>query len=265
MTFTANQTIDTPTNGNLSLGGNITSANNLTKVDAGTLTLGGVDTFVGYSLNGGTNVITGNTTINGTSGHRIYLGDGSPNNGILVIQPGATFAVTGNFDDSFVIGRDGGSGTVIQNGGTFSYSPGNQPDFVVGAASNPGTRAEYDMNGGLLDLNGNNLWVGLGDNGVTDTGVVNQVSGLINNVYSLQVGAFRAFGYGVYTLSGGSTPTDQKGVGTTSGKYAINLGGGTVGAQASWSSSLNMNLTNLNGSVTFDTALKIGRESGRGA
>ena len=257
MTFSANEIIDTPTNGNLSLDGNVTSANSLTKIGAGLLKLGGVDTFAGYSLNGGTNVITGSTTINGTSGHRIYLGDGSPNNGNLVIQPGATFTVTGSFDDSFVIGRDGGSGTVIQNGGTFSYSPGNQPNFVVGAASNPGTRAEYDMNGGLLDLNGNNLWVGLGDNGVTDTGVVNQVNGLINNVSSLQVGAFRAFGYGAYTLSGGSIYIGANGIGTTSGKYAINLGGGTVGAQASWSSSLNMNLTNLNGSVTFDTALNI--------
>jgi fibronectin-binding autotransporter adhesin len=40
---------------------------------------------------------------------------------------------------------------------------------------------------------------------------------------------------------------------TTSGNYDINLGGGTVGAEASWSSSLNMNLTGSNGPVTFDT------------
>ena len=255
MTFTANETIDTPTNGNLSLGGNITSANNLFKIDAGTLTLGGVDTFDGYSLNGGTNVITGSTSINGTTGHRIYLGDGDtiPGcNGTLIIQPGATFDVTGTFDDSFVIGRDGGSGTVIQNGGTLSYNC-NQTAFVVGAASNPGTRAEYDMNGGLLDLNGANLWIGLGDGGITDTGVVNQVSGLINNVFGLQVGAVRSFGYGVYTLSGGSIYIGGNGIGTASGKYAINLGGGTVGAQATWSSSLNMNLTGSNGPVTFDT------------
>ncbi len=254
MTFTGNETIDTPSNGNLSLSGNITSANNLVKIDAGTLTFGGVDTFAGYSLNGGTNVVTGSTTINGTSGHRIYLGDGFPNNGSLVIQPAAAFTVSGNFDDSFVIGRDGGSGTVIQNGGTFTFSPGNQSALVIGAASYPGTRAEYDLNGGLLDLNGNNLLIGLGDNGVTDTGVVYQVSGVINNVLSLQVGAVTAYGYGVYTLGGGSIYIGGNGIKTASGKYAINLGGGTVGAQASWSSSLNMNLTNLNGSVTFDTA-----------
>ena len=35
--------------------------------------------------------------------------------------------------------------------------------------------------------------------------------------------------------------------------YVINLGGGTVGAEASWSSSLNMNLTGSNGPVTFNS------------
>ena len=58
---------------------------------------------------------------------------------------------------------------------------------------------------------------------------------------------------GVYTLSGGSIYIGANGITTaTSGNYDINLGGGTVGAEASWSSPLNMNLTNLNGSVTFD-------------
>ena len=83
------------------------------------------------------------------------------------------------------------------------------------------------------------------------TGVVNQVSGVITNVNNLWVG----FGNGlaVYTLSGGSIYIGANGITTTtSGTYDINLGGGTVGAEASWSSPLNMNLTNLNGSVTFD-------------
>lgn len=38
------------------------------------------------------------------------------------------------------------------------------------------------------------------------------------------------------------------------GSYQINLGGGTVAAQAGWSSSLNMNLTGINGPVTFSPA-----------
>jgi autotransporter-associated beta strand protein len=255
MAWLADQTIDTPTNGNLSLGGNIASANALTKIDGGTLTLGGYDGFSSYYLNGGTNVITGTTTINGIgSGSRFYVGNASTNyNGTIVIPPGAALNVTGTFGDALVIGRNGGSGRVIQNGGTFSYNC-NESFLYVGATSETGTTAEYDMNGGLLDLNGNSLGIALGDGGITDTGVVNQTSGLINNVGGLQVGSLRAYGYGVYTLSGGSIYIGYNGITTSSGKYALNLGGGTVGAQANWSSSLNMNLTNLNGSVTFDTA-----------
>ena len=64
---------------------------------------------------------------------------------------------------------------------------------------------------------------------------------------------FGATGHGIYTLSGGSIYIDASGITTTSGNYDINLGGGTVGAETSWSSSLNMNLTGLNGSVMFDT------------
>jgi autotransporter-associated beta strand protein len=258
MTWNASETIDTPTNGNLSLGGDITSSvdTSLIKLDAGTLTLGGTNTIASWDLNGGTTTITGNTTINGDNNGRIYVGDGDAINGCsgtLIIQNGATLTINGNFADAFVIGRDSGSGTVIQNGGTFTYDADNGYLFV-GATSETGTRAEYDMNGGLLDMNGNTLGIGLGDAGVTDTGLVSQVSGVIDNVLNLQLGAVRSYGYGIYTLSGGSMYIGGGGITTTSGKYLINLGGGTLGAYQSWSSPLNMNLTNLNGSVTFDTA-----------
>jgi autotransporter-associated beta strand protein len=254
MTFSANETINTPTNGNLVLGGNITSANNLLKLGNGTLTLGGVDSFAGYALNGGTNRITGNTTINGTSGHRVYVGDGGSTMGTLIIENGASFTINGNFDDAFVIGRDGGSGKVIQNGGTFTFAPGNQTLLLVGATSNPGTQAEYDLNGGTLDLGGFELGLGLGDNGITMTGIVNQVSGTIANVFKLDLGTIRPFGYGVYNLSGGSITIDFGGIASDNGLYAINLGGGTVAASSSWASSLNMTLTGTNGPVTFNPA-----------
>jgi len=258
MAWNADKTIDTPANGNLSLGGDISDANNtLTKIDAGTLTLGGVDTFAGYIVNGGTNIITGNTTINGTGGSLFYLANGDAlanSSGTLVIQPGATLDVTGTFGDAFVIGRDSGSGNVIQNGGTFIFNPNASPGYLfVGATSETGTRAEYDMNGGLLDMSGHTFGVALSDHGVLTTGVVNQVSGVITNVGNLWLSSVFAAGYSVYTLSGGSLYIGAGGI-TTSGGYAINLGGGTVGAEASWSSSLNMNLTGVNGSVTFAPA-----------
>jgi fructan beta-fructosidase len=260
MALSASQTIDTPTNGNLILGGAMTSANDLTKLDAGTLVLGGINMIESLDVDGGTNTITGNTTINGNSGggnyDRLYVGDGdylSGCNGTLVIQPGAVFTITGNFNDTFVIGRDSGSGTVIQNGGTFTFNPSNNQRMLFGATGDLRTRAEYDMNGGLLNMSGWNLSVGWGNETGT-TGVVNQVAGVITNLNEIRIPTTGGgSGLGVYTLSGGSVYILGGGIVNDGPSYAINLSGGTVGAEASWSSSLNMNLTGSNGPVTFDT------------
>jgi fructan beta-fructosidase len=261
MVWRAAETIDTPTNGDLTFGGDITSSvdTSLVKLDAGTLILGGTNTIASWDLDGGTTIVTGNTTISGDGNSRIYVGNGDAFancNGELIIQNGAALTINGDFADSFVIGRDSGSGTLIQNGGTFTFSPGNPEYFFIGATSEPGTRSEFDMNDGLLNLNGNNFGIALGNSGVLSTGVVNQVGGAIANVGSLQLGALTASGYGVYNLSGGSIYIGSGGITTVSGNYAINLGRGTVGATASWASSLNMNFTGADGSVTFDTAAK---------
>jgi len=254
--------IDTPTNGNLVLGGGINSSADysLNKTDAGTLTLGGTNSIAGMGVNGGTNIITGETTINGNGdgNDRLYLGDGDFLNGCtgtLIIQPGAVLTVTGSFGDTFVIGRDSGGGTVIQNGGTFTFNPANNKVMLLCATGDTRTRAAYDMNGGLLNMSGNTLSVGWGSTLVT--GVVNQVGGVITNLNNLLIpNQSGANGLGVYTLSGGSVYMGASGITTAGGssRYAINLGGGTVGAYQSWASSLNLNLTNLSGSVTFDTA-----------
>ena len=256
LAWNADETIDTPTNGNLALDGNITtSGNNLTKIDGGTLTLGGVDSFAGYFLNGGTNIITGNTTFNGTGSSLFYLGNGNTNfDGTLVIQPGAELNITGTFGDAGVIGRNGGSGTIIQNGGTFTFNPANQSYLFVGATSEAGTRGIYDLNGGVLNMSGYTLGIALSDSGVLSTGVVNQVSGQIANLFKLDLGAVRLYGYGIYNLSGGSITIDIGGITSDSGLYALNLGGGTVAASSTWSSPLNMTLTGSNGPVTFNPA-----------
>ncbi len=239
----------------VALNPDLIAAGTVTQTGAGTLSLGGSNSLAGLIINGGTNVITGRTTINGTGSTYFFLGNANPDfNGSLVIASGATLLVTNNFADNFVIGRDGGSGTLIQNGGTFIYNPANQPYFFVGAANNAGTRSEYDMNGGMLDLKGKILSVGFGA-GVLITGVLNQASGVITNVGTLALPALQTFGYGNYTLRGGSISIGAGGIVSTSGKYDINLGGGTIAASANWTSSLKINLTGQNGPVTFDTAL----------
>lgn len=255
MAFTGDQTINLPTNGNLTLGGSIASSGILVKAGAGTLTLGGAnDSFSGFSVNGGTNIITGAATISGTGPGRFYVGDiGTV--GTLIIQPGASLSLVGAFGDAGVIGRDSGSGTIIQNGGTFSFNPNNTAYLFVGASSSAATRAEYRMNGGSLDMNNLTLALGLSANNSTlITGLVNQVSGTITNVGKLDVGAFNfGPGRGIYNLSGGSIYLGNGGIVSDSGIYNLNLGGGTVGAYQGWSSSLNLTLTGSNGPVTFDT------------
>ncbi len=253
--------IDTPANGNLTFDGAIASSADysLNKTDAGTLTLGGNNTIAGMGVNGGTNIITGNTTINGNGdgNDRLYVGDGdflNGCNGTLVIQNGAVLTVTGSFGDNCVIGRDSGSGTVIQNGGTFTFNPANISLMLICATSEAGTAAAYDMNGGLLNMSGNTLGAGYAAAGAVTTGVVNQAGGVITNLNNLELGLQQSGGLGVYTLSGGSIYIGAGGITTGTGNYAVNLGGGTVGAYASWSSPLNMSLTGSNGPVTFDTA-----------
>jgi hypothetical protein len=98
MALSTDVTIDTPTNGNLTLNGAITSGNNLFKLDAGTLTLVGTNAVESMDINDGTNIITGNTTLNGNGvGYdRSYVGNGHVGDvgaiancdGTLIIQPG---------------------------------------------------------------------------------------------------------------------------------------------------------------------------------
>jgi fructan beta-fructosidase len=126
--------------------------------------------------------------------------------------------------------------------------------MLFAATDDPRTRAEYDLNGGLLDMNGWNLSVGWGGE-TGSAGVVNQAGGVITNLNEIRIPTSGGGnGLGVYTLSGGSVYLLGGGIVNDGPNYVINLGGGTVGAEANWSSSLDMNLTGSNGPVTFDTA-----------
>ncbi len=240
----------------------VTCAGNLIKMGPGALTLGGSNVLAGLFVNGGTSVITGYTGVTGNGLTAFYLGNANPEyDGTLIIQPGATLRLTGNFADSGVIGRDGGDGTLIQKGGTFSFNPGNVNYLFVGAANNPATQARYDLNGGTLDMNNHILGLGLGA-GVVITGIVNQAGGVISNVGTLNLGALTGIGRGIYNLTGGRIQIGSGGITTSSGSYEANLGGGTIAAAANWSSALNFTLTASNGPVTFDTAGRIVTLSG---
>ncbi|MEI9962651.1 MAG: hypothetical protein WDM76_16500 [Limisphaerales bacterium] len=103
------------------------------KVNSGTLTLSGNNALSAFEVDGGTSIITGNTTVTGTGGSRTYVANGDyvgGNVGTLVIQNGATFTVNGMFADAYVVGRDGANGTITQNGGTFNFAIGQQQLYL---------------------------------------------------------------------------------------------------------------------------------------
>ena len=220
------------------------------------MTLAGTNSFKGMVVNNGTNRITGTTAVNGVGGSSFfYLADSqTARTATLVIENGGNLSVSGGFQDAAVIGRNGGVGAIVQNGGTFSFNinDGHNEFLFVGASGDPNTRAEYDMNGGVLDMNGKTLGIALGANTVV-TGLVNQASGVITNVGQLYMNPFFTQGHGIYNLTGGSIYIGSGGIISFAGStYEMNLGGGTIGAVANWSSSLNLTLTGSNGPVTFN-------------
>ena len=224
----------------------------LTKLGAGTLSLCGPDTVNSLQINGGGISAWSNLAVK-ASGGTFYLGNAdTAYSGTLTINTGATLSVTGTLGDSGVIGRDGGQGCVIQRGGLFQWGVSGTAVYV-GASSRPQTRASYAMNGGVFDMGGQVLGIGLGTATGLITGVLDQTDGVITNVGTLLVGA-SSQGTGLYALDGGTIFIGSGGIVSQSGKYGVALGGGTVAASAGWSSSLDMSLTNRNGSVTFDTA-----------
>ncbi len=156
--------------------------------------------------------------------------------------------MSGALADSWVIGRDGGSGSVIQNGGTVTYNPINHPETFIGAsATSTATVASYHMNGGTLEMSNTRLGLAIGP----ITSHLNQTGGTIN-VRHLELGSNLATGTGIYNLTGGTLNVGNGGITSFSGLYEVNLKGGTVSATANWGSPLAMKLINT---VTFDSGV----------
>jgi autotransporter-associated beta strand protein len=273
--------------GAVALNGTSTTSGNLVLgAGSGALTLGGNNTYTGSVLDsastatartfGGTSSFTGLSTINGQltftgttnftgGGSVIWFGNLSGANTSVTIEPGANISVTGNYNDSMVFGRDGGDATVVQNGGTLTFNPSNRDDAFLGAsANNPGTTPTYQMNGGLLDFSTKRLGIALGGETAGVTAVFTQTGGEVR-VRQLTLVSNFAFGDATYTLDGGSLILGTGGINSSTGNtslYTLDLGGGTVGAAADWSSSLEMTLTGVNGNTTFDTSSHTVRLSG---
>ena len=119
----------------------------------------------------------------------------------------------------------------VQSGGTNSLTGG----LYVGYSAS----GSYSLSGAGR-LTAPTEWVGYsGPGSFTQSSGTNSVTGI------LQVG-----GSGVYNLNGGML--NVAGLNQVSGG-TFNLGGGTLGATAPWTSTLNANLTGIGGAAVVDT------------
>jgi len=199
-----------------------------------------------FSINGGTVTLNSALTLNGIgTPSRFYIGDGRASSGELAIRTNAVLTVNGVLGDNIVIGRDGGIGTVSQNGGLFQAGK----TVYIGASNHRDTRARYELSDGTLNV-GQNLVIGYG-HAVLITGTLHQTGGVVTNANPITFGL--GGGHGIYTLNGGTLAVAAGGLISSSGKYDIELGGGTVLATAHWASPLDMTLTGHEFPVTFAT------------
>lgn len=201
--------------------------------------------------------MTGTSVLNSTG--QISVGRNSNTNlGKFVVDGGTVNSTATNTTDVQVqIGRGNGVGTLNIKSGTFSVI-GN------GVAGNSGGILVINSNGTTANASGTvNL------SGGTTTLKELRFNG--SNKSSGAAGADANSSAGSATLNisggtlyiGGTVQSDGSGAttaggivnrGTGTSTYAINLSGGTVGASANWSSSLNMTLGTTNGNITFKAA-----------
>jgi len=261
--------------------GNITGAGNLGTSDGGTtiingsinvdgrlLAAGGTLTLNGDASFGGTLQVQSNTTVNINSSTLNADGGISGLRGTTNINLGNGMGGTGTLEDIELGNAGSQSHTINHSAGDLTVTK----DIRIGHWG--GETSVYNMTGGTLsqaDTVTNpvaedqaNLFLG-----IDGTGELHISGGTVNTTSMIMDGRTNTAGTDTLTLTGGTLNIGQHGIraGNAGGTYKIELGGGTVGTtssstaagydwSASWSSSLNMELTGTNGNTTFATADK---------
>jgi autotransporter-associated beta strand protein len=228
-------------------GGRVTGVT-LDKAGAGTLVLGGTNTYSGnlFIHNGNLVIDAGvvtnsnyddvgqNTTDNSTLTLRgtgslgtssdFNVGDIDSSTGTLNIQDTASMRVNAFFVGSANAAGSTASGTVNQTGGTLTEVATAIGEFVIGGrvtgASGAGV---YKLSGGTVNANGN---VRLGSGGV---GTLNQSGGTFNAILGVNIARLTG-GIGTNNLNGGTLATFN--LTSSQGSNAVfNFNGGTLQAQ----------------------------------
>jgi autotransporter-associated beta strand protein len=206
----ANQTYAIDTNGqNINLASDLSSSNgSLAKQGAGTLTLGGNNTYSGATLvNSGTLTTSGADKISDSSA--------------VTVNSGGTFSLGGNE----TVGSIAGAGDFSLNAYTLTAGGDNSFTTLSGAIS--GTGAVTKLGAGTLTLNGSNTYTGattisagtlqVGDGGTTgslSSNITNNAALVFNrsdnSSYSGTIsgsGAVTKAGNGTLSLTGNNTYT----------------------------------------------------------
>ena len=198
-------------------------------------------------------VARNNSTVSFLSGanvnvRQIRLGEnGQGNNSHMSIAPGATITTTR------LVSSDGANiaSNINQAGGTLTITGNNSSNstsasFLLGHWNGTTT---YNLSGGTL--NSIAAMLSLGWDAGTLPGVIFNQSGGTANLAGVNLGNSRN-NTAAYNLTGGRLNLGGSGI-TDATNKAFNLGGGTVGAFASWIGSKPITLTGINGNATFDT------------
>jgi autotransporter-associated beta strand protein len=191
-------------------------------------------------------------TINGTS----Y------SSGALTVSGSSTVATfNGNV---FIIGRSGGSGTLAVQDGTVNIGTSTTArNLAIVYDANANGNATVNVSGGVLNvgtagqLASQIAFFDTGSSLASETGVLTQSGGTINAWGGIVIGLGGGVGSATLTQSGGILYVGANGItrgGSYTGPFSIALSGGTVGALATWSSSVPMTLGTAGGNTIFQCA-----------
>ncbi|MCX7045484.1 MAG: autotransporter-associated beta strand repeat-containing protein, partial [Candidatus Sumerlaeota bacterium] len=253
LTLTGTNTRDTTFN--IQITDQATNATSLQKSGPGTWVVTNANPYSGATtVGGGTLNLTG--SVSGTASVSVL------NNSI--VNTSGTVNVAGTF---YLGDASAQAGTVNQTAGTVTLNTVTADAIRIGHWSG-GATGTYNLSGGVWNaLNADTV---LGYDG---TGVI-AVSGGTANLRGIRMGYTAANGPhngpGTINLTGGTLNVGASGIlAAGTGAHTINLGAGTVGALAGWSTVLPMTLTSAAPGVTFDTTSGVitlyGALSGAGA
>ena len=257
----------------------ITGSGSLTKSGTNSLTLSGTNSYTGNTnVTGGTLQISGATN---TGSSVLNVGSGSA--GAFTVATGGSFATTGALN---LGSGTTGNALTVQSGATMNVgsiaNPWGSSYSVSGTLTSAGawtvsTNRTTDTFNGSGTINAASLTLGNATTGMnySGTGAINlsgSVTVATNNgagapFYTQSGGTLNASGMllgdnvtntsgsRTFNLTGGRVNLGAGGIastGSTAATRVVNLGTGTLGASADWSSSLPMNLTTVAG-VTINT------------